>query len=64
MILEINFWGKESGKTIWSSKNVTGQVDYKLENNINMYPATRKNAFIKLANDTAEKAFNLMMSGF
>ena len=64
MILEINFWGKENGKTIWSSKNVIGQVDYKLENNINMYPATRKNAFIKLANDTAEKAFNMMMSGF
>jgi hypothetical protein len=64
MILEINFWEKESGKTIWSSKNVTGQVDYKMENNINMYPMTRKNAFIKLADDTAEKAFNLMMSGF
>jgi len=32
--------------------------------NINMFPATRKNAFIKLSNDTAEKAFNLMMSGF
>lgn len=64
MTLEINFREKESGKTIWSSKNVTGQVDYKMENNINMYPATRKNAFIKLSNDTAEKAFNMMMSGF
>jgi hypothetical protein len=64
MILEVNFREKESGKTIWSSKNVTGQVDYKMENNINMYPMTRKNAFIKLADDTAEKAFNLMMSGF
>ena len=64
MVLEINFREKESGKTIWSSKNVTGKVDYKMENNINMYPMTRKNAFIKLANDMAEKAFNLMMSGF
>ena len=64
MTLEINFREKESGKTIWSSKNVTGQVDYKMENNINMYPTTRKNAFIKLSNDTAEKAFNMMMSGF
>jgi hypothetical protein len=64
MILDINFREKESGKTIWSSKNVTGQVDYKMEDNINLYPMTRKNAFIKLANDTAEKAFNLMMSGF
>jgi hypothetical protein len=64
MILEVDFREKESGKTIWSSKNVTGQVDYKMEDNINMFPATRKNAFIKLSNDTAEKAFNLMMSGF
>ena len=64
MTLEINFREKESGKTIWSSKNVTGQVDYKMGTNINMFPATRKNAFIKLSNDTAEKAFNLMMSGF
>jgi hypothetical protein len=64
MILEINFREKESGKTIWSSKNVAGQVDYKMEDNINMFPATRKNAFIKLTNDTAEKAFNMMMSGF
>jgi len=64
VIVEINFREKESGKTIWSSKNVTGQVDYKMGTNINMFPATRKNAFIKLSNDTAEKAFNLMMSGF
>jgi len=64
MILDINFREKESGKTIWSSKNLTGQVDYKMVDNINMFPATRKNAFIKLSNDTAEKAFNMMMSGF
>ena len=64
MVLEINFREKESGKTIWSSKNLTGQVDYKMVDNINVFPATRKNALIKLSNDTAEKAFNLMMSGF
>ena len=64
MTLEINFREKESGKTIWSSNNVTGTVDYKMENNIDIYPATRKNAFIKLSNDTAEKTFNMMMSGF
>ena len=64
MVLEINFREKESGKTIWSSKNLTGQVDYKMVDNINMFPATRKDAFIKLSNDTAEKAFNMMMSGF
>ena len=64
MILEINFREKESGKTIWSTKKLTGQVDYKMVDNINMFPATRKNAYIKLSNDTAEKAFNMMMAGF
>jgi hypothetical protein len=62
--LELIFLEKESGKTIWSSKSITGTVDYTLEDNINLLPITRKNAFINLANDTAEKTFNLMMSGF
>ena len=64
MIIEVDFRERESGKTIWSSKNLTGHVDYKMEDNINMYSAIRKNAFIKLANDMAEKALNLMMAGF
>ena len=64
VVVEINFREKESGKTIWSSKNATGSVDYKMENNINMFPAARKNALIKLSNDLAEKAFNMMMAGF
>ncbi len=64
MILEINFREKESGKTIWSTKKLSGQIDYKMEDNINLFPAARKNALIKLSNDTAEKAYNMMMSGF
>ena len=64
MILEISFKEKESGKTIWITQSATGQVDYKMEDDINSFPATRKNAYIKLSNDTAEKAFNMMMSGF
>ncbi len=64
VVVEINFREKESGKTIWSSKNVTGAVDYKMVNNINMFPAARKNALIKMSNDMAEKTFNMMMAGF
>jgi hypothetical protein len=64
IILELTFQENESGKIIWSSKNITGSVDYTLSDDINLLPATRKNAFVKLANDTAEKAFNMMMSGF
>ena len=64
VILEVTFRENESGKIIWSSKNMTGTVDYALSDDINMLSFNRKNAFIKLANDMAEKAFNLMMSGF
>jgi len=64
VVVEINFREKESGKTIWSSKNATGSVDYKMANDINMFPAARKQALIKMSNDMAEKAFNMMMAGF
>ncbi|OGP67017.1 MAG: hypothetical protein A2031_05435 [Deltaproteobacteria bacterium RBG_19FT_COMBO_43_11] len=62
--LELTFRERESGKIIWSSKNINGTVEYTLEDNINLFPIIRKNALTKLANDTAEKAFNLMMAGF
>jgi len=64
IILELTFLENESGKIIWSSKNITGTVDYTLSDEINLLSAIKKDAFIKLSNDTAEKAFNLMMSGF
>jgi hypothetical protein len=62
--LEVSFREKDSGKTLWSSRTVTGTVDYQLQDDINLLPATRRQALAKLARDTAEKAFNLMMSNF
>ena len=64
IILELTFQENESGKIIWNSKNITGTVEYPLSDDINLLSAVKKDAFIKLANDTAEKAFNLMMAGF
>jgi hypothetical protein len=64
IILEVTFRERENNKIIWSAKNLTGFVDYNIESNIDLLPATRKAAFIKLAADTAEKIFNQMMSGF
>lgn len=64
MTMELTFREKESGKEIWKSSNISGTVDYVVDSNINLLPSTRKTAFIKLANDTAEKTFNMMMSGF
>ena len=62
--LELTFREKESGKDIWKSSGISGTVDYTIGSDINTLPATRRTAFIKLANDTAEKTFNQMMSGF
>jgi hypothetical protein len=64
MTLEVTFREKESGKDIWKAQGISGTVDYTVEGDVNLQPATRKAAFIKVANDTAEKIFNQMMSGF
>ncbi len=62
--LEVVFRDKENDKVLWSSRGIRGTVEYDLEDNINLIPVARKNALIKLANDTAEKAVNLMLAGF
>ncbi|MHB8139522.1 MAG: LPS assembly lipoprotein LptE [Smithellaceae bacterium] len=61
--LEASFREKDTGKTIWSSRNIIGTTDYRLFDDTNPLPA-RKQALSKLARDTAENAFNLMMSDF
>ena len=64
MTLELTFREKESGKDIWKTQGISTTVDYTVQGDVNLQPATRKTAFIKLAEDTAEKTFNQMMSGF
>lgn len=61
--MEVVFREKDSGKIIWSSQNVIGATDYKLQDNVNPQPA-RREALSKLARDTAENTYNLMMSDF
>ena len=64
VVLEVTFQDSANGKVIWSAKNMKDSIDYTLDEDINMLPATRKQSLIKLSNDIAERAFNLMMSGF
>ena len=61
--LEASFREKDTGRTIWSARNIVGTVDYRLLDDTNPLPA-RKHALAKLAQDTAENAFNLMMADF
>ena len=64
MIIKVVFEDSVNGKTIWSQKEMTDSVDYTLNQDINLLANVRKQALMKLSNDMAEKAFNLMMSGF
>lgn len=64
VIMAVVFEDQVNGKTIWSQKDMTDSVDYALSQDINLIANMRKQALMKLANDMAEKAFNLMMSGF
>lgn len=63
IILDISFEERESGRRIWSDGSFTGVGDYPVTT-VGMTETSRKNALIKLANDTAERAYRLMMSGF
>ena len=64
MTVEIVFEEQDTNETIWSERNIAGFEDYQSTTDQLTSENNRKNALIKLANDTAEKAYRLMMSGF
>ncbi|MBM4272364.1 MAG: hypothetical protein FJ139_09470 [Deltaproteobacteria bacterium] len=61
--MELSFEEKVSSAVIWMNKSFTGTQDYPVAD-MGAKEASRKNALTKLANDTAERAYNSMMSGF
>jgi hypothetical protein len=61
--MELAFEEQDTKKTIWTNKSFSGYQDYATPD-LNSKEANRKNALIKLSNDTAERAYRLMMSGF
>jgi len=61
--LEISLEERESGRTIWTNGSFTGTGDYPVTT-VGVTEISRKNALTKLASDTAERAYRLMMSGF
>jgi hypothetical protein len=62
-MMELTFEDQSSQKVIWSNKNFSGYQDYAFTD-VSTKETNRRNALIKLANDTAERAYRLMMSGF
>ena len=61
--LEISFEERESGRVDLGERCLYRDRDYPVTT-VGVTEASRKNALIKLANDTAERAYRLMMSGF
>jgi len=61
--MEFIFEEQDTHKLIWSNKNFTAIQDYTFTD-LNSRNTNRGNALIKLSNDTAEKAYRLMMSDF
>jgi len=63
VMLDISFEERESGRTIWADGAFVGTGDYPVTT-VGVTETSRKNALTALANDTAERAYRLMMSGF
>jgi hypothetical protein len=61
--LELFLEETESGKVLWSNGSVTSTGDYPVSS-VGATETSRRNALTKLANDTAERAYRLMMSNF
>jgi len=63
LTVEMAFEERRSGKVIWQDDNFTGTQDYPVAS-LGDTEASRKNALSKLANDTAERAYPMLLSGF
>ncbi len=61
--MELTFEDQGTQKVIWTNKNFSGYQDYAFTD-VSTKETNRKNALVKLSNDTAERAYRLMMSGF
>jgi hypothetical protein len=61
--MQISFEERASGKTFWANDAYTGIGDYPVTT-AGATEASRRDALTKLANDTAERAYRLMMSDF
>ena len=63
-VLSLTLEAQNPRKIIWVNSGFSGFQDYIMSNDLNIAQINKKNALIKLANDTAERAYRLMMSDF
>ena len=63
--LSLTLEARGEKKILWREENFSQWEDYAFDGrNSNAEQAGRKNALVKLANDTAEKAYRIMISDF
>ncbi|MBP8980575.1 MAG: LptE family protein [Syntrophobacterales bacterium] len=63
LTVELTFEERRTRKIIWKDENFTGAQEYPVAS-LSDTETSRKNALSKLANDTAERAYRMLMSGF
>ena len=63
VMLEISIEERESGRVVWAESSFIGTGDYPVTT-AGATESSRRTALVKLANDSAEKAYRLMMAGF
>jgi hypothetical protein len=61
--LELSFEERAGGRILWSDGGFLGTGEYPVTT-VDATETSRRNALIKLADDTAERAYRLIMSGF
>jgi outer membrane lipopolysaccharide assembly protein LptE/RlpB len=63
--VDISFVERETGKVIWRNSEFNLSGDYRVDSsNLSVTEQNRKNALVKLASDTAERAYSMILSGF
>ena len=61
--IQISFEEQASGRVLWTNEAFTGTGDYRVTA-VGATETSRRDALVKLADDSAEKAYRLMMSDF
>ena len=63
--VDLSFQERETGKILWANSDFSLTADYKVSSSsLSVTERNRKEALVKLASDTAERAYSMILSGF
>jgi hypothetical protein len=63
--VDLSFQERETAKVLWANSDFGLTGDYRVDTaNLSATEQNRKNALVKLASDTAERAYSMILSGF